>query len=138
MSMGPTPPLPPPMPMPMFMPPGAPLRELLTLPPTAGPKPHSHLECGGCRTLLMYPQGAGNVRCSRCTHITPVPPASTEAAQIVCNGCRVLLSYPKGAQSVQCSMCHVVTQKYREVSKLVRRIFAVQCSMVSHVCAPAI
>jgi len=83
----------------------------LLLRSSAGPKPHSHLECGGCQTLLMYPQGAGNVRCSRCSHVTPAPPASsTEASQIVCNGCRVLLSYPKGAQSVQCSMCHTITE----------------------------
>jgi LSD1 subclass zinc finger protein len=82
-----------------------------TLPAVAGPAPHSHLVCGGCQTLLMYPQGASNVRCSRCTHITPVPVSTAnEMAHIVCNGCRVLLSYPRGSQSVQCSMCHTVTQ----------------------------
>lgn len=76
-----------------------------------GPAPHSHLVCGGCQTLLMYPQGAANVRCSRCQYITPAPPtAGAETAQLLCNGCRVLLSYPRGAQSVQCSMCHTVTQ----------------------------
>ncbi|KAL6762008.1 zinc-finger protein Lsd1 [Haematococcus lacustris] len=79
--------------------------------PPQAPPPHSHLVCGGCQTLLMYPQGAANVRCSRCQHITPAPPtAGAETAQLVCNGCRVLLSYPRGAQSVQCSMCHTVTQ----------------------------
>ena len=30
--------------------------------------------CSGCHTLLAYPQGAQNVRCARCSHITPVPP----------------------------------------------------------------
>mmetsp|Transcript_11713 Transcript_11713/g.20830 ORF Transcript_11713/g.20830 Transcript_11713/m.20830 type:complete len:200 (-) Transcript_11713:560-1159(-) len=79
--------------------------------PMSGPAPHSHLVCGGCQTLLMYPQGAGNVRCSRCQVITPAPPtAGVESAQLLCDGCRVLLSYPRGAQSVQCSMCHVVTE----------------------------
>ncbi|PNH03316.1 Protein LSD1 [Tetrabaena socialis] len=59
----------------------------------------------------MYPQGASNVRCSRCSHITSAPAsAGADSAQIVCNGCRVLLSYPRGAQSVQCSMCSSVTQ----------------------------
>jgi LSD1 subclass zinc finger protein len=84
---------------------------LRTAPAVPAPAPHSHLVCGGCQTLLMYPQGAANVRCSRCQHITPAPPtAGTETAQLVCNGCRVLLSYPRGAESVQCSMCHTVTQ----------------------------
>lgn len=78
------------------------------IPPTG---PHSHLVCGGCSILLMYPQGASNVRCSRCGQITAAPPAAgPDTAQIVCNGCRVLLSYPRGAQSVQCSLCQTVTQ----------------------------
>eukprot|EP00877_Chromochloris_zofingiensis_P012136 jgi/Chrzof1/7176/Cz02g13260.t1 len=83
-------------------------------PSAISPGPHSHLVCGGCQTLLMYPQqGASNVRCSRCGHITAAPsPAAqgTDTSQIVCNGCRVLLSYPRGAQSVQCSLCHNITQ----------------------------
>jgi LSD1 subclass zinc finger protein len=85
-------------------------------PPRAAiqPGPHSHITCGGCQTLLMYPQqGASNVRCSRCGHITaapPAPPPDPNQAQTVCNGCRVLLAFPRGAQSVQCSLCHTVTQ----------------------------
>ncbi|KAI8472056.1 MAG: hypothetical protein J3K34DRAFT_392560 [Monoraphidium minutum] len=83
-------------------------------PPAIQPGPHSHLTCGGCNTLLMYPQqGASNVRCSRCGHITaapPAPPPDPNQAQTVCNGCRVLLAFPRGAQSVQCSLCHTVTQ----------------------------
>lgn len=72
---------------------------------------HSHIVCGGCSVLLMYPQGAANVRCSRCNHITSAPPpAGPESAQLVCNGCRMLLSYPRGANSVQCSVCQAVTQ----------------------------
>lgn len=72
--------------------------------------PHSHVTCGGCQTLLMYPQGASNVRCSRCGHITAAQTAGPDTAQIVCNHCRVLLSYPRGAQSVQCSLCQNITQ----------------------------
>lgn len=79
--------------------------------PPQAPQPHSHLVCGGCQTMLMYPQGAANVRCARCQHVTPAPPeCDAGAAQLVCNGCRVLLSYPRGAPLVQCSMCHTVTQ----------------------------
>lgn len=32
----------------------------------------NQIVCTGCQTLLMYPQGASNVRCSRCHHITAV------------------------------------------------------------------
>lgn len=61
--------------------------------------------------LFRPQQGAANVRCSRCQHVTPAPPsASTDTAQLVCNGCRVLLSYPRGANRVQCSICQTVTQ----------------------------
>ncbi|EFJ50910.1 zinc-finger LSD1 protein, partial [Volvox carteri f. nagariensis] len=70
-----------------------------------------HLVCGGCQQLLIYPQGASNVRCARCDYITTAPAyTGANSAQIVCNGCRVLLSYPRNAQSVQCALCHTVTQ----------------------------
>ncbi|CAL5222506.1 g4880 [Coccomyxa viridis] len=68
----------------------------------------SQVVCGGCNTLLMFPQGAQNVRCARCRHITSVPPAGgNDMAQLVCQrqSCRVLLLYPRGATQVQCSMC---------------------------------
>ncbi|KAK9810490.1 hypothetical protein WJX72_011530 [[Myrmecia] bisecta] len=77
----------------------------------APPGPSSQIVCGGCRTLLMYPQGAQNVRCARCGHITAVPPAGGgEAAQLVCSNptCRVVLMYPRGATQVQCSVCTTV------------------------------
>ncbi len=67
------------------------------------------LICGGCRTLLVYPQGASNVRCALCSTVTSVPPHGTEMAQLVCGGCRTLLMYMRGATSVQCSCCHTVT-----------------------------
>lgn len=81
-----------------------------SMPPTGN---HSHIICGGCSVLLMYPQGAANVRCSRCNHITSAPPPAVsgpESAQLVCSGCRMLLSYPRGANSVQCSVCQAITQ----------------------------
>ena len=47
--------------------------------PCAGPSPQSQVVCAGCRTLLMFPHGAQNVRCARCGHITAVPPAGGKA-----------------------------------------------------------
>ncbi|KAK3233584.1 histone demethylase SWIRM1 [Cymbomonas tetramitiformis] len=72
------------------------------------PAPQSQIICSACRTLLVYPQGAQNVRCALCNNITSVPPAGTEMAQLVCGGCRTLLMYIRGATSVQCSQCNTV------------------------------
>jgi LSD1 subclass zinc finger protein len=69
----------------------------------------SHLVCGGCSTLLMYPSGASSVRCQRCSYITRAPIAQPESAQIVCAGCQLLLAYPRGSNSVRCSVCTHVT-----------------------------
>ncbi|KAK9909068.1 hypothetical protein WJX75_006709 [Coccomyxa subellipsoidea] len=80
-------------------------------PPGPGQDAQSQVVCAGCRTLLMYPQGAQNVRCARCGHITAVPPAGGgDMAQLVCSNasCRVVLMYPRGASQVQCSMCSTV------------------------------
>ncbi|EFJ35757.1 hypothetical protein SELMODRAFT_270395 [Selaginella moellendorffii] len=76
------------------------------MPPPPGSQ--GQLICGGCRTLLVYPQGATNVRCALCSSVTPVPPPGTEMAQLVCGGCRTLLMYVRGATSVQCSCCHTI------------------------------
>mmetsp|Transcript_27013 Transcript_27013/g.37299 ORF Transcript_27013/g.37299 Transcript_27013/m.37299 type:complete len:174 (-) Transcript_27013:175-696(-) len=82
------------------------------MPPNNGPgfppAPQSQIICSGCRTLLVYPQGAQNVRCALCNNITSVPPAGSEMAQLVCGGCRTLLMYIRGASSVQCSQCNTV------------------------------
>eukprot|EP00892_Ulva_mutabilis_P012272 jgi/Ulvmu1/9417/UM051_0045.1 len=88
------------------------------------------IQCQGCQITLMYPQGAANVRCSQCQHITPVaaaapaamrtPPAgmppqmtqqlpSAQRAQLQCAGCQVMLMYPRGANNVQCAVCGVVS-----------------------------
>lgn len=64
--------------------------------------------CNGCRTLLVYPQGAANVRCALCSTVTAVPSSGTEMAQLICGGCRTLLMYVRGATSVHCSCCHTV------------------------------
>eukprot|EP00891_Asterochloris_glomerata_P000682 jgi/Astpho2/682/Aster-04514 len=73
--------------------------------------PQSNIVCAHCSTLLLYPQGASNVRCARCGDITAVPlHGGNEAAQLVCNNstCRVVLMYPRGASQVQCSLCGTI------------------------------
>ncbi|KAK9812310.1 hypothetical protein WJX73_000892 [Symbiochloris irregularis] len=77
-------------------------------PAPPGPGASTHIVCDGCQTLLMYPQGAQNVRCARCSHITPVPiMGGNQMAQLVCTNpnCTVVLMYPRGANQVQCSVC---------------------------------
>ncbi|KAI4368044.1 hypothetical protein MLD38_016653 [Melastoma candidum] len=69
----------------------------------------SQLVCSGCRSTLLYPRGATNVRCALCSIITPVPPPGMEMAQLYCRGCRTLLMYTRGATSVRCSCCHTVS-----------------------------
>ncbi|EPS73579.1 hypothetical protein M569_01179, partial [Genlisea aurea] len=68
----------------------------------------SQIVCSGCRSLLMYPSGATNVRCALCSGVTTAPPPGMEMAQLICGGCRTLLMYPRGAASVRCSCCHTV------------------------------
>ncbi|KAJ7296363.1 hypothetical protein O6H91_07G099900 [Diphasiastrum complanatum] len=69
----------------------------------------SQLYCSGCRTLLVYPHGATNVRCALCNCVTAVPPhGGTEMAQLICGGCRTMLMYLRGATTVQCTCCHTV------------------------------
>ncbi|KAG0497899.1 hypothetical protein HPP92_002280 [Vanilla planifolia] len=68
----------------------------------------SQLVCAGCRSLLLYPQGATSVCCSICNAVTTVPSPGTEMAQLVCGGCHTLLMYIRGATSVQCSCCHTI------------------------------
>ena len=55
-------------------------------------------------------QGAQNVRCARCSHVTPVPPPVNQdtMAQLQCNSCRTVLMYPRGALQVQCSLCQTL------------------------------
>nr|XP_043625351.1 protein LSD1-like isoform X1 [Erigeron canadensis]XP_043625353.1 protein LSD1-like isoform X1 [Erigeron canadensis] len=67
------------------------------------------LICGGCRTLLMYPRGATNVRCSCCHMVNLVPGGSNQVAQVNCGNCRIRLMYPYGAPSVRCAVCHYIT-----------------------------
>ncbi|XP_073393493.1 protein LSD1 [Physcomitrium patens] len=82
---------------------------MMPYPSMQGGQPQQgQLICSGCRTLLVYPQGASNVRCALCSSVTQVPSHGTEMAQLVCGGCRTLLMYMRGATSVQCSCCHTV------------------------------
>ncbi|KAJ7542022.1 hypothetical protein O6H91_10G086100 [Diphasiastrum complanatum] len=78
----------------------------LPMQPSAGSQ--TQVICSGCRTLLLYPQGATNVRCALCNYVTPIPPHGSDMAQLVCGGCHTLLMHLRGATSVQCSWCHTV------------------------------
>ncbi|WOG81625.1 hypothetical protein DCAR_0100776 [Daucus carota subsp. sativus] len=69
----------------------------------------SQLVCRGCRTMLLYPQGAANVCCAVCSVVTTVPPPGMDMSQLICGGCRTLLMYTRGASSVRCSCCHTVS-----------------------------
>lgn len=84
-----------------------PQQAALSLPPPSQ-APQSQIICSGCRTLLVYPQNATNVRCALCHTITAALPSGMESAQLLCGGCRTLLMYARGATSVQCSICHTV------------------------------
>jgi LSD1 subclass zinc finger protein len=93
-------------------------------------------KCPGLRDgmfTMRFLQGAANVRCSQCQHVTPVtsapataPPTSTPPtsapsgasiqqqaqaprAQLQCAGCQIMLMYPRGAANVQCAVCGVVS-----------------------------
>ncbi|KAK2975288.1 hypothetical protein RJ640_022737, partial [Escallonia rubra] len=41
--------------------------------------PHhlAHVNCGNCRTMLMYPYGAQSVKCAVCQHVTNVNMGNT-------------------------------------------------------------
>ncbi|CAL9166637.1 unnamed protein product [Musa hybrid cultivar] len=80
----------------------------------------SQLVCSGCRSILLYPRGATDVRCAICSTITAAASPGTsftsldstnyrmEMAQLVCGGCRTLLMYSRGATSVRCSCCNTI------------------------------
>ncbi|TVU45984.1 hypothetical protein EJB05_05494 [Eragrostis curvula] len=60
----------------------------------------SQIVCRGCRTVLLYPQGAPSVCCAVCQAITTVPPPGLEMAQLICGGCRTLLMYTRNADTI--------------------------------------
>nr|AFK33363.1 unknown [Lotus japonicus] len=72
----------------------------------------SQLYCGGCRTLLMYANGATSVRCSCCNTTTRVP-ESNQVSHIHCGNCGTALMYPHGALSVKCAICQYITNVSR-------------------------
>ncbi|KAJ8470855.1 hypothetical protein OPV22_025198 [Ensete ventricosum] len=82
--------------------------------PFTSARMQSQLVCNGCRTILLYPRGATNVRCAICNTMTPTLAAGIdmaqqmEMAQIICCGCRTLLMYTSGATSVRCSCCGTI------------------------------
>ena len=73
----------------------------------------------GVKSAATDVQGAANVRCSQCQHVTPVAPNNQAAAprqaaqppraQLQCAGCQIMLMYPRGAANVQCAVCGVVS-----------------------------
>lgn len=74
-------------------------------------------------TSLLRVQGASNVRCSQCSHITPIAgmqpsQAAHTRAQLQCSGCQIMLMYPRGSNNVQCAVCGVVNsaQQVRLIS----------------------
>lgn len=76
----------------------------------------AQIMCQGCRSLLMYPQGAEHVRCARCSFISPAAgTSSADMAQISCSNpsCRCQLAYPRGARHVQCSLCNTLNDAYQ-------------------------
>ena len=80
--------------MPLHMNPYPP--QPMPLPPPNG---QGQLVYSGCRTLLVYPQGAPNVCCAVCNTVTAVP-LGAEMAQLICGRCHTLLMYAHGATSV--------------------------------------
>ena len=69
----------------------------------------AQLECGGCRTLLMYIRGASSVQCSVCNTVNLAMQAN-QIAHVNCGGCGITLMYAYGAQSIKCAVCNFVTQ----------------------------
>ncbi|CAL0325070.1 unnamed protein product [Lupinus luteus] len=55
------------------------------------------LVCSGCQSILFYPRGSPNVRCSLCNTVTSVPPPDLEISQLLCGGCSRMLLYVCGA-----------------------------------------
>ena len=68
----------------------------------------AQLNCRGCRTPLMYPRGASQVKCSLCGAMNEAA-HSNQLGHIRCGGCRTVLMYQLGAQSVKCSLCNHIT-----------------------------
>ncbi|KAJ6849340.1 protein LOL2-like [Iris pallida] len=85
----------------------------------------SQVVCSGCRSVLAYPRGATNVRCSICAAITTVPPPGMDMAQLVCGHCRSLLYYTRGAASVRCSCCN--TMNLARSANQVAHVNCAQC-----------
>ncbi|XP_074576523.1 protein LOL2-like isoform X2 [Curcuma longa] len=69
----------------------------------------SQIVCSGCRSVLLYPRGALEVRCAICSTITRAAPGmGMDMAQLLCCGCRTMLMYARGATSVRCSCCNTI------------------------------
>ncbi|KAK9697033.1 hypothetical protein RND81_08G010600 [Saponaria officinalis] len=87
----------------------------------------SQLVCNGCRTILLYPRGAPNVRCALCNTVTPVQPTGLDMDQIICGRCHTLLMYTRGATSVRCLCCHTVNLTNANPSPAPNQVATVRC-----------
>lgn len=90
-------------------------------------KMQSQLVCSGCRTVLLYPRGAPNVRCALCNTVTPVQPTGLEMDQIICGCCHTLLMYTRGATSVRCLCCQTVNLTNVTPSPAPNQVATVRC-----------
>uniref|UniRef100_A0A7C9E564 Zinc finger LSD1-type domain-containing protein n=1 Tax=Opuntia streptacantha TaxID=393608 RepID=A0A7C9E564_OPUST len=87
----------------------------------------SQVVCSGCRTLLLYPRGAPNVRCALCSTVTPVQPTGLEMDRIICGCCHTLLMYTRGATSVRCLCCQTVNLTNVNPSPAPNQVATVRC-----------
>ncbi|XP_048491259.1 protein LSD1 isoform X3 [Beta vulgaris subsp. vulgaris] len=87
----------------------------------------SQLVCNGCRTILLYPRGAPNVRCAVCNTVTPVQSPGLEMDQIICGCCHTLLMYSRGAASVRCLCCHTVNLTSSNPPPVSNQVATVRC-----------
>ncbi|KAL8144471.1 hypothetical protein V2J09_017503, partial [Rumex salicifolius] len=94
-------------------------------------KKESQLACSGCRNILLYPRGAGNVRCALCNTVTPVQPNGSEMDHLICGVCRTLLMYTRGATSVRCMCCHTVNLTPVSLMPASNQVATVRCGSCS-------
>nr|AKC32651.1 LSD1 [Fagopyrum tataricum] len=87
----------------------------------------SQLACSGCRNILLYPRGAGSVRCALCNTVTPVQATGLEMDHLICGVCRTLLMYSRGATSVRCMCCHTVNLTPASLTPAPNQVATLRC-----------
>ncbi|GMH31039.1 hypothetical protein Nepgr_032882 [Nepenthes gracilis] len=91
------------------------------------PAMQSQIVCSGCRSILLYPRGATNVRCAMCSAVTSVQPTGPEMDQIICGGCRTLLMYTRGATSVRCLCCNTLNLTSMTLPPAPNQVATISC-----------